>query len=178
MEAWLNDILSNFSTYPSLYSNLIQQQTQIGWHQLFNGRISTKWSQLQDDDLLQQGLHNKKTTRQLWATNILSCIWEEWHLVWMTCNAVIHGHDQTSHNCIQQTEAELEICAIYNDRDLLLPADQGHLFDDVKFHLTFSTISLQNWLNTYQGMFTDSISKAKRCVTEGVQSIQSYFHLV
>jgi hypothetical protein len=84
----------------------------------------------------------KKTTGQLWATNILSCIWEEWYLVWTICNAVIHDHDQTSHNRIQQTEAKLEIRAIYNDRDLLLPADQDHLFDDVKFHLTFSTISL------------------------------------
>jgi hypothetical protein len=60
----------------------------------------------------------------------------------MIHNAVIHGHDQTSRNRIQQTEAELEICAIYHDRHLLLPADQDHLFDDVEFHLTFSTISL------------------------------------
>jgi hypothetical protein len=86
----------------------------------------------------------------------------------MIRNAVIHGHDQTSRNCIQQTEAELEIGAIYNDRNLLLPADLDHLFDDVEYHLTFSTISLQNWLNTYQGMFTDSISKAKKRATEGV----------
>jgi hypothetical protein len=81
MEAWLNDNPADFSIYPSLYSNLIHQQTQIGWRQLFNGCISTKWSRLQDDYLLKQGLHNKKTTSQLWATNILSCIWEEWHLV-------------------------------------------------------------------------------------------------
>jgi hypothetical protein len=85
----------------------------------------------------------------------------------MIRNTVIHGHDQTSCNHIQRTEAELEIYAIY-DRHLLLPADQDHLFDDVEFHLTFSTISLQNWLNTYQGMFTDSISKAKKRATEGV----------
>jgi hypothetical protein len=100
MEAWLNDNPPNLSTCTALYSNLIHQQTQIGWRQLFNGHISTKWSQLQDDYLLQQGLHNKKTTGQLWATNILSCIWEEW-LVWTIRNAVIHGHDQTSCNHIQ-----------------------------------------------------------------------------
>jgi hypothetical protein len=45
MDAWFNDTPPNFSTYPSLYSNLIYQQTQIGWRQLFvNGRItSTEW---------------------------------------------------------------------------------------------------------------------------------------
>jgi hypothetical protein len=168
MEAWLNDNPPDFSTYPSVYSNLIYQQTQIGWRQLFNGRISTKWSRLQDEYLQQQGQHNKKTTGQLWATNILSSIWEEWHLVWTIRNAVIHGHDQTSRNRIQQIEAEVEIRAIYNNRELLLPADQDHLFDDVDFHLSFSTNSLCNWLNTYQGMFMDSISKAKRRATDGV----------
>jgi hypothetical protein len=108
-DAWLHDTPPDFSTYPSVYSNLIYQQTQIGWRQLFNGCNSTKWSRLQDDYLLRQGLHNKKTTGQLWATNIISCVWEEWHLVWMIRNEVIHGHDQTSRNCIQRTEAELEI---------------------------------------------------------------------
>jgi hypothetical protein len=86
----------------------------------------------------------------------------------MIRNEVIHGHDQTSRNRIQRTMTEQEICAIYQDRHLLLPADQDHLFDDVEFHLTFSTTSLRNWLNTYQGMFTDSISKAKKRATEGV----------
>jgi hypothetical protein len=32
--------------------------------------------------------------------------------------------------------------------------------------------------NTYQGMFTDSISKAKKRATEGVRSIRSYFNPV
>jgi hypothetical protein len=53
----------------------------------------------------------------------------------MICNAVIHGHDQASHNRIHRTEAELEIRAIYNDRDLLLSADQDHLFDMLSFIL-------------------------------------------
>jgi hypothetical protein len=81
----------------------------------------------------------------------------------------------TAYN-IQRAEAELKIRAIYDNRDLLLPADQDHLFDNVEFHLTFSTISLQNWLGTYQGMFTNSISKAKKHATESVRSIQSYFN--
>ena len=171
-------ILPIFLHIPPLYSTLIHQQTQIGWRQLFNGRISTEWSRLQNDYLHQQGLHNKKNTGQLWATNILSRIWEEWYLVWTIRNAVIHGHDQTGRNRIQRIEAEVEIRAIYDERELLLPADQDHLFDDVEFHLTFSTISLRNWLSTYQGMFTDSISKAKKRALDGVRSIRSYFHPV
>jgi hypothetical protein len=77
LEAWFTDTPANFSTYPPQYSHLIQQQMQIGWRQLFNGRLSTEWSRLQDEHLHQQGLHNKKTTGLLWTTMILSKIWEE-----------------------------------------------------------------------------------------------------
>jgi hypothetical protein len=92
-------------------------------------------------------------------------------------NQVIHGHDQTSHLDIQHLEAKTELCAIYDDHELLLPADQDHLFDDVNTHLAYSMNSIQNWLNTYQGFFTHTISKAKKRVLDGVCSIQSYFQL-
>jgi hypothetical protein len=101
----------------------------------------------------------------------LSKIWEEWTLIWNIGIQVIHGHDQTSRLNIQCLEAETELRAIYDDRKLLLPADQDHLFDDVNTHLAYSTNSIQNWLNTYQGFFTDSISKAKKCALDGVCSI-------
>jgi hypothetical protein len=91
----------------------------------------------------------------------LSKIWEEWTLIWTIRNQVIHGHDQTSRLNIQRLEAETELCAIYDDHKLLLPANQDHLFDDVNTHLAYSTNSIQNWLNTYQGLFTDSIPKQR-----------------
>jgi hypothetical protein len=72
-------------------------------------------------------------------------------------NQVIHSHDQTSRINIQCLEAKTELRALYDDRELLLPADQDHLFDDVNTHLAHSTNSIQNWLNTYQGLFTHSI---------------------
>jgi hypothetical protein len=175
LEAWLNETPVNYDNYPPLYSTLIHQQTQIGWRQIFNGRISKEWSRHQDDHLYQVGLHNAKTTGLLWAASLLTSIWDEWHLVWTIRNGVIHGHDVTSRQRIQRSNAETQIRAIYDDRNLLLPADRDHLYDDVETHLEKSTTSLQNWLNVYQGLFSDSISKAKRRALEGVRSIRSYF---
>jgi hypothetical protein len=87
LEAWFTNTPADFSKYPTQYSHLIQQQTQIGWRQLFNGRLSMEWSQLQDEHLHEQGLYNKKTTGLLWATTIfLSKIWKEWTLNWTICN--------------------------------------------------------------------------------------------
>jgi hypothetical protein len=53
LEAWFTNTPADFSQYPTQYSHLIQQQMQIGWRQLFNGHLSTEWSQLQDEHLHQ-----------------------------------------------------------------------------------------------------------------------------
>jgi hypothetical protein len=171
----LNDTLANLTQYPPLYSILIHQQTQIGWRQLFNGQISTEWSRLQEEYLHEQKFYSQRNTGLLWATSLLTSIWDEWHLVWTIRNEVIHGHDKASRQQQERLRAENEIRAIYEDQELLLPADQDHLFDNVDTHLAKSTQALQNWLNTYQLMFTDSIKKAKRRAIDGVRSIWSYF---
>jgi hypothetical protein len=90
LEAWLTNTPADFSQYPTQYSHLIGQQMQIGWRQLFNSHLSMEWSRLQDEHLHQQGLYNKKKTGLLWATTILSKIWEDWTLIWTICNQVIH----------------------------------------------------------------------------------------
>jgi hypothetical protein len=64
LEAWFTNTPADFLKYPTQYSRLIRQQTQIGWRQLLNGRLSTEWLRLQDEHLHQQGLYNKKTKRQ------------------------------------------------------------------------------------------------------------------
>jgi hypothetical protein len=74
LEAWFMNTSADFSQYLTQYSHLIGQQTQIGWRQLFNGRLSMEWLQLQEEHLHQQGLYNKKTAGLLWATTILSKI--------------------------------------------------------------------------------------------------------
>jgi hypothetical protein len=171
LEAWFDHEPANFTRFPPLYFTLIHQQTQIGWRQLFNGRISTEWSRLQDDYLLDQGLRNKKTTGQIWATQILISIWEGWTQVWTIRNEVIHGHDQASRQRLQRLEVESDIRAIYNKGNHLLPEDQDYLFEDVENHLHHSTVTLRNWFNTYRSLFSDSISKVKQQAVHGVRSI-------
>jgi hypothetical protein len=110
MEAWLNDTDADFSSIPPLYNTLIQQQTRIGWCQLFNGRISTKWACLQDEYLIDRNLQTKKKTGQLWATQIITGIWDGWTLVWTIRNKVIHGHDRASRQHINRLD-DIFVCS-------------------------------------------------------------------
>ena len=149
--------------YPQRFHLLIRQQTAIGWRQIFNGRMSTEWNRLQAD----YDFNNRKSdyhTLCLWTTNIVCNIWNDWYHLWELRNGVIHGHDSTSCHKAKRDLAEKEICMIYDSRDTMLPADRDHhLEDDVEDHITGKTTKrLQNWLNTYRGLFKKSISEAKK----------------
>ena len=175
LENWLNESHIDASLYPQRFHLLIQQQTAIGWRQIFNGRMSTEWNRLQADYDFNNGKSDYHTSC-LWTTNIVCNIWNDWYDLWELRNGVIHGHDSTSRHKAKRNLAEKEIRMIYDSRDAMLPADRDHLEDDVEDHLAGKTTKrLQNWLNTYRGLFKKSISEAKKRSVTGVQSIRSYF---
>lgn len=137
--------------------------------------MSTEWNRLQADYDFNNGKSDYHTSC-LWTTNIVCNIWHDWYELWELRNGVIHGHDSTSRHKAKRDLAEKEIRMIYDSRDTMLPADRDHLEDDVEDHLTGKTTKrLQNWLNTYRGLFKKSISEAKKRSVTGVQSIRSYF---
>ena len=75
LDGWLHhtteDIYQlNPEVYPPAVHRLIRQQNEIGWHQLFLGRFSTEWSDLQDNYYArlreEKATKGKKQTGQRW----------------------------------------------------------------------------------------------------------------
>jgi len=177
MSNWFDggDVLEP-NLYPPQYHRLINQQNNVGWRQLFSGRMSREWSRLQDDHLCVSKLAGKTRTGRLWTTTIITAVWKQWDIVWKLRNGVIHGQDSTSRAIILRQKAEWQIKTIYDNRELYLPKDQEILFDTVEEHLTLPTMSLLNWYNTYFPMFAHSARQAQKNAVNGVRSIRSYFH--
>jgi hypothetical protein len=174
LSEWLEGCTICAGVYPFMYGKLIRQQTDIGWRQLFNGRLSSEWSRLQDDYLSQQHLQSKTRTGSLWTTSIITSIWSQFEIVWELRNGVIHGNDNHNRNMIRRQTAVHQLNAIYNLCDELLPSDRVHLFDTVEEHLTLPTTTILNWVTVYKSMFTDSIRKAKKQAVVGVRAISEY----
>ena len=108
------------------FSNAINQQTSIGWRQLFNGRLSIEWSDLQDHRLASQPNHNDKRTGTTWAVGVISVIWKQWLILWETRNGTVHGHEDTR-KIKDRAKATAEIHRIYKYRRTYLPRDQDLL---------------------------------------------------
>lgn len=57
-----------------LYQQLIQEQEEIGWDQLYHGRWSLQWAEMQEKKKVNSG--------ENWICNVIWTIWIENHKLW------------------------------------------------------------------------------------------------
>lgn len=168
------------------FHRLIRQQNQIGWRQLFSGRLSREWAGLQDDYIFlsrarqrdqpnSTSLVSRRYTGDTWCTAIITEIWAQWLQVWTLRNADIHGHDQRTRAIQREKVLNARLQAIYQQRFQMEPRVQDLLYDTIEEHSRQSSNSIQNWLAVHEATITASIRHAKRRAIHGMQSIRSYF---
>jgi hypothetical protein len=67
------------------YHQLIQEQNDIGWRHIVNGRLPLQWSELQGRDYLFE-INNKQkkhlSGRTLRTSAIIQEVWRHWQVVW------------------------------------------------------------------------------------------------
>ena len=160
------------------FSDATNQQTAIGWRQLFNGRLSSEWTTMQDQHLANQHNRIEQRTGTTWATGVITVLWKQWFILWETRNGIVHGHDDETRKIKDREKAEKDIHRIYKHRKTYLPRDDDLLFSTAEIHIEgSSTTALQNWLLTHSTTFLQSAKKAKTRATLNTLSIMRYFGL-
>jgi len=175
LSAWMTNVSLRADAYPNQYQKLIRQQNAIGWRQLFNGRMSSEWTRLQEDYLFSKGLLGKTRSGTLWTTAIISAIWKEWDVLWKTRNDDVHGRDATSRARIERESTHKKIRSLYDLKGLMQPNDRHIFFDHVEEHLTQPTSHLQDWYSIQQPTVAHSVKEAKRKSVQNVRRLHTYF---
>ena len=88
-------------------------QHELGWRQIFNGRMATAWADVQDCFCRNEGRWGTSRNGRVWTVSILSHIWEEWFKLWDSRNALVHRNDRASRALAQQVDIERCIEALY-----------------------------------------------------------------
>ena len=196
VSSWLNghDLGCNASSFPAKYHRLITHQNSIGWRQLFNGRMCSEWSRIQDDHV-----YNTKLRRQMaplqnndgkrrhsqdthmrsgtqWTGEIIATLWDQWYKVWTMRNSVIHGHDQESRAKHQREIDTQRLHSIYRSRHLMEPSVQELLFPTIEEHQhSRGATAIHNWLSIHETTFIQSVKNVSKRAIKGVRSIKTYF---
>ena len=74
---WFNDKELAPPDYSPLFQLLIQQQNELGWSKLFNGRFVSEWQRLQNQHLRTNGIQEITLTGQCWTTSMMVLLWKE-----------------------------------------------------------------------------------------------------
>jgi hypothetical protein len=87
---------------------LLQAQTNIGWPQLFQGRLAIQWSQIQEEFLIANNtefkLDRRIWTGDIWARNLISLIWNNLQEQWHSRNADRHGRTKEQNHAIRHAK--------------------------------------------------------------------------
>ena len=137
---------------PLPYTRLITQQTKIGWLQIFLGRFTWDWIQLQDAYVKTQSLHPIKFSGRRLLSGTIKIMWQHLHDLWLRRNLDCHGHDSASRESASLAQAQREVAHLYTLRSPLPPSDQFMFYDSLSTHFRQEPHSyqLQTWLNTWR----------------------------
>ena len=181
ISGWLHSDDERYTLDPMQHHHdmrqLIHQQNLIGWHQVFLGRFSWKWSDLQDDfyAVRREPGKMKRLTGQRWQTAIIGALWEQWYLVWAIRNADLHGATETAKSRAIETEVRRNLSDLYDQRLHMEPNVQELLFDTMEEHLEQPTWVTKNWLSMNSTAMRASIKRARKKAITGVRSLRQYF---
>jgi hypothetical protein len=123
---------------PGLH-RLIQQQSRIGWRQIFHGRFSKEWVRLQDSyyhrSIIQkESSQDTISTGERWLTNLILVVWDKRYTLWKQRNQELHGRDLATRVAAESKEVRRQLRDIYLQRHQLEPRVQELLFAEVEQH--------------------------------------------
>jgi hypothetical protein len=98
---------------PPAFSNhrLRQEQTMLGWSQLFRGRLSCKWVEIQQSFLLTLVVDRRYFTGKLWVRKLISLLWKFNRSLWDARNLDRHNHTPLQNQAIRWNRLQAPVHA-------------------------------------------------------------------
>jgi hypothetical protein len=129
---------------------LLQAQTNIGWHHLFQGRLATQWSQIQEKFLSDNNTEFKMDhwiwTSDIWARKLISLIWTNMQEQWYDRNADRHGRTKEQNHAIRHAKILTSIIDLRKKAPAMLATDREVLGDAPPERLTRHPAGLERWV--------------------------------
>ncbi len=189
---WFNDKELAPTDYPPLFRLLIQQQNELGWRQLFNGRFVSEWQRLQNQHLRTNGIQEITLTGQSWTTSMIVLLWKEFFDIWGQRNDQVHGNDKRTTDTAKRSKTVSHIKYLHTKTPEVLAAHRSIMFmrthedtthesnghedtalDDIL--QTKTTNYLQNWVNTWKPAIEASIKAARALSVNTMGRMDEHF---
>jgi len=161
------DINEQLPDYPSQYQILFERQREIGWEQLYYGRIAVTWAHTIDSTT--QG----KTSGTIFYSRTIRIIWQYLLNVWTIRNNALHPPTPTEFT-MAQLEQQVDNILHRAKQD---PATK-HLVEDIhKEQIMQQTPAfIKQWIITGTSQLKTHIAAAQKRARIKTHDIRNYFH--
>jgi hypothetical protein len=136
-------------TYPEELHKAIDSQNEIGWKQIFYGRISVEFGIAQEHFYRWQKASELLYNGQRWTRELIHKIWETMLSLWHNRNKAKHDTEEQAET--QNTRVQLQAWAqyCYEQAHTLTAADRNQLFQKtLEERLKDHSRNLQAWITS------------------------------
>ena len=161
------------------YQRLHQLQAYVGWSQLFQGRLVTDWSRLQEAFLanLPPNLQpdRKYYTGAIWARKLVSLLWDIMRAQWDHRNADRHGRTPEENHSIRHSRLMTQVAAQYAQGALMLADDRDIIAQPILAKAKRSPAALELWLDRNIPIVKLSTAAAAATIVKTHKKLTSFF---
>jgi hypothetical protein len=113
----------------------IQDQTRIGWQQIFFGRISCKIMSYIETTLRLKGVEKWRNSGMKWTTRMIQNIWDTFLSLWSHRNNLIFNNQESAKADIIRQRLQIKVDRYYQYTEKLTVTDKQKLFQKEKEEL-------------------------------------------
>jgi hypothetical protein len=129
------------------WKNTLQEQSEIGWSQIVNGRIANSMIHQMEAHYRTLNINSKQYTGERWARKLIINIWTTVLHLWKQRNTLIYETDTLLSKTAQRDKLEARIQRCYHFKDRLKSNDRRQWFDrDIHEKLQEDPSQLKTWL--------------------------------
>ena len=166
---WFEHGHINMSKYPEITHTAIRTQNEIGWRQLFNGKLAISWLTLQGRATTSTG---KIREEYIWGASIVEVFLKMMIELWELRNEEVHGKEENEQQQKRKERAAILVRALHTKRDLARPSDSFLFFSDLDAEIeSSSAIQLESFISMKTKAINNSVTMWKYQSTHEVLPI-------
>jgi hypothetical protein len=147
---------------PRLHA-LVSEQESIGWKQLFLGRFSKKWVDLQTTFIHSSSLTPNYCNHGMpWLKQIINFIWSECKKLWSLRNEARHGKDEEAQLARRYEQCRRETEWLYGFKDECIVAHRTDIFHNTlqeHYCIERTERQLRTWIHCHKKAILASVEK-------------------
>ena len=161
---WFQDERVDIDKYPVKYHLALITQNNIGWRQIFMGRISQEWEKLQGSG---PTINGKNREAYIWGASLVEVSIKSFMELWEQRNEEVHGKTEQQKQKKRLEKLSIEVRRLHSMRDLTRPSDDFIFHKDVEIFLEKATAKMAaNYISTNKRIIKHSIAAAtKQAIT-------------